>query len=728
MKSRLRFRDKFYGREAQLQQLEKAYLEATQNTSQLVLVTGYAGVGKSRLVEKFREVVRNRYYRSPPYFVTSKSDDSGSQTQPYVLLARAFSLLLEQIMDHRDAAWLDGFRRHVQEEVGDEAQLITNLIPGLERFLGHKTEDPMKVVNLDASFHRLSFVFQQFARVVCSHHGRPVVMFLDDLQWADAGSLQLLRMIATDAQSKNLLLIGAYRDYEITESHVLRSFLDTVQVPDRGLSDPVVVEVKDMVLADVRRMLAEVLDKDENDVDLLAYVLFEKTNGNALYTIMTMQLLESLGIMKYSHMTQTWSWCLDEVHDRIGISDNVVDLVLVKIDALSQQEKGVLATASYLRSTIDSPLLSALLPMLGYECDGLKDVLDSLVELNLLERSSDGSLYSFPHDRVKEAASRLIPACDHESTSLIVGKYLLERHASLQTDEEDLEMSDCASDDQEAEWMLFAALDHLADLSLDILLDRIDMKLLLSASVRAADYCYARGSFGTASRHYKHAVSLLRLDDDRWDWNYELCVRAFLAASETLFFKGAFDDGHAILQEVLARARNEWDEIDAYCTLATACGQMNRNKEAVNLLVKVLRILGVAVPRSGVEMPLVVLEARRIRKRMTGIDAADVLSLPENRDPRILKILEVLSTLGVRADLCRRVELVAFATVRRVHLTLQHGLSSLAAPSFLGLHMMAASVFNMYEFADQLAAMALAIQKSRSGMKFECRMQFHLYW
>lgn len=167
MTSRLGFRGNFYGREEELRLLEETFLRA-KDASQLVLLSGETGVGKSRLVDKkFNETLGLSYF-----YVTSKAD--GISTKPYMFLARAFSALFQKVIDQRGEAWLLDFRRKIQEALGNEGQLVTNRVSGLEHFLGWKVSEPRPVA-LDASVHRLSYVFQRFARVLCSD--RVVVCF-----------------------------------------------------------------------------------------------------------------------------------------------------------------------------------------------------------------------------------------------------------------------------------------------------------------------------------------------------------------------------------------------------------------------------------------------------------------------------------------------------------------------------------------------------------------------
>ena len=394
-------------------------------------------------------------------------------------------------------------------------------------------------------------------------------------------------MIATDVDSTNLLLVGAYRDYEFTRDHSLTGFLDSVLVEDRGLPPPVQLLLKDMTFSIVRLMLSEYFDRSEDDVDELARVVFEKTSGNSFYTIVALQFFESQGILVLQG--SVWSWSLDDARRSLGRSNNVVELILSKMEALNRQLKGVLSMSSFLPGTVDPSLLIGLLPRLGYDGGSIEDSLDALVQSHLLQKSSETAVYSFVHDSVKEAAGQLVRGSEEESMRLIVGGYLLSlqsMHVVRGTTREAIRSF--SNEDAGKEWMMFAALDHLSQVPLDRVKATVFVELLLQTAIRAADYCYVRGSFGSATQHYSFAVTLLRLDGHRWKRRYALCIRIFLAAMETLFFKGQYESGYEIMQEALTNVSNEDDKVSVYCTLAMARGKMHRNKEAIELLLTAL--------------------------------------------------------------------------------------------------------------------------------------------
>jgi len=426
----LRIPQKLYGREEETAALLAAFEKTQQGAAGMLLVSGYSGVGKSALVgEIHKQIVR--YGR----FISGKFDQLHRNT-PYAPIAKACRDLVRSILAE-PAAILAAWKAKLEDALGPNGQLVVDIIPELELVIGR--QPPISNLGPSESQHRFEMVFQRFLRVFMSAD-HPLVFFLDDLQWADPGSLRLIHLILTGPKRGHLLLIGAYRDNEVDAIHPL-----TVALQELAEAGAVVGEVKlkPLGLADVERLLFETVGSPPDTVRPLAELLLRKTGGNPFFLGQFLATLYKDGLLVFDAAARSWVWDLARIEGTVA-TDNVVEFMIGKLRQLPPGPQHVLRLAACIGHQFDRNTLAVICQK--SPADLAADIWVVLREGLLvpvdtgqayLHNAEDAQLadagepdgnptYRFQHDRVQQAASALIDDAQKPLVHLRVGRLMLQ--------------------------------------------------------------------------------------------------------------------------------------------------------------------------------------------------------------------------------------------------------------------------------------------------------------
>src|SRR5271163_1046000 len=320
---RLLIPEKLYGREREVEALIAAFDRVVaQGTAELVLVSGYSGVGKSSVVNELHKAL------VPPrgIFAAGKFDQY-KRDVPYATLAQAFQTLVRQVLVKSEAE-VDHWRRALLEALGPNGQLMVDLIPEVEFIIGK--QPPVADLPPQEARGRFQLVFRRFLGAFARPE-HPLALFLDDLQWLDTATLELLERLVTDPEVRHVLLIGAYRDNEVSSSHPLMRTLAAIR--DAGAKTQEIV-VAPLGLDDVKRIVAEALHCGPNSAGPLAQLVHEKTGGNPFFAIQLLISLAEQGLLRFDRASASWIWNLDGIRAK-RYSGNVVELMVVKLQRLS---------------------------------------------------------------------------------------------------------------------------------------------------------------------------------------------------------------------------------------------------------------------------------------------------------------------------------------------------------------------------------------------------------
>src|SRR3954466_15830702 len=395
--------EELYGRDREIATLLSCFDRIIKTgVPELVLISGYAGIGKSSVVEELHKVL----VQPRALFVSGKFDQY-KRDIPYSTLVQAFQSLVRPLLGKSDTE-LSGWRDALREALGPNGRLMVDLVPELKLIIGEQPPVP-ELPPQDAQ-RRLQLVFRRFISVFTREH--PLALFLDDLQWLDAATLDLMEDLLTEPDVQHVLLIGAYRDNEVTPTHPLMRKLEAMRQAGAMLQDIVLAP---LAPEDVQQFVADALHCEPERAAPLAQLIYDKTAGNPFFAIQFFSALAEEELLTFDHRQARWSWDLHRIHAK-GYTDNVVDLLVGRLIRLPVETQAALQQLACLGNSAEFAMLTVV-----YEDsqDEMHRRLWEAVRAGLIFRSEDG--YRFLHDRVQEAAYSLIPEESRAEAHLRIG-------------------------------------------------------------------------------------------------------------------------------------------------------------------------------------------------------------------------------------------------------------------------------------------------------------------
>ncbi|HEX9384585.1 MAG TPA: AAA family ATPase, partial [Gemmatimonadaceae bacterium] len=403
---RLLIPEKLYGRQREVETLLASFDRVVKSgTPELVLVSGYSGIGKSSVVNELHKVL------VPPrgLFASGKFDQY-KRDIPYSTLAQAFQGLIRALLTKSEAE-LNSWRGALREALGPNGLLIVDLVPELKLIIGE--QPPVSDLEPQDAQRRFQLVFRRFITVFARPE-HPLALFLDDLQWLDAATLDLLEDLLTRSDLQHLMLIGAYRDNEVDAMHPLVRKLEAVKNAGARIEEITLAPLASEHLA---QLIADALRCEPERAAPLAQLVHEKSGGNPFFALQFMSALAEEGLLTFDHDAARWSWDLNRIHAK-GYTDNVVDLMVGKLTRLPVETQAALQQLACL-GVAETSILSIVH---GTPEEEIHSDLWEAVRLELIVRLE--GVYRFVHDRVQEAAYSLIPADLRDATHLRIGRLL----------------------------------------------------------------------------------------------------------------------------------------------------------------------------------------------------------------------------------------------------------------------------------------------------------------
>jgi predicted ATPase/signal transduction histidine kinase/CheY-like chemotaxis protein len=655
--NRLMIPERLYGREGAIDALLAAFDRVVAHgTAELVLVSGYSGVGKSSVVNELHKVL------VPPrgLFASGKFDQN-KRDIPYATLAQAFQSMVRQILAKSEAE-MDHWRSALTEAVAPNGNLIISLIPEVEFIIGKQPPVP-DLPPRDAQ-NRFQMVFRRFLSAFAREE-HPLALFLDDLQWLDTATLDLLEHLLMHAEVRHLLLIGAYRDNEVSLSHPLMHTLEAIRIADASVHEIVLAPLG---LGDVGRFIADTLHCEPERAQALAELVHGKTGGNPFFAIQFLTALADEGLLAFDSGAAVWAWDMNRI-DAKDYTDNVVDLVVRKLKRLSLTTQDALKHLACLGNMTEIGTLA--LVQRDTE-EAMHEGLWEAVHAGLIVHH--GGAYKFLHDRIQQAAYTLIPVELRAEVHLSIGRVLL--------------MSMTA--DQLAE--------HLFDVANQLnrgagrLIDRDEKAQVATIDLRAGRKAKASAAYASARTYFASGMALL--DESDWGNCYELTFGLCLERAECEFLSGNFEKAEQLIGRLLARAASKVDQAAVYQLKVLLHTVKSENPQAVASALTCLRLFGIDLPVHPTQEQ-VRAEYETVWRNLEGRPIGSLIDLPLMTDPQLQVAMRLLSAL-FDAVYFTDFHLLCLHLCRMVNISLQHGTTGASAHACGWLGAILGPVFHRY--------------------------------
>jgi PAS domain S-box-containing protein len=679
---RLLIPEKLYGREYEVGTLLAAFDRVVvDGTPELVLVSGYSGVGKSSVVNELHKVL----VPSRGLFASGKFDQY-KRDIPYATLAQAFQALVRQILVKSEAE-VEQWRDTLRDAVGPNGQLIVSLIPEVEFILGQQPPVP-DLPPRDAQ-NRFQLVFRRFLGAFAQPE-HPLALFLDDLQWLDAATLELLEHLITGPEVRHLLLVGAYRNNEVSSSHPLTRTLDAIRKDGATMREIVLMPLG---LDDVGRLVAGTLHCTRDAAHPLAQLVQEKTGGNPFFVIQFFAALGEEGLLTFDPEQAFWRWDVARIRAK-GYTDNVVDLMVGKLKRLPDTTQEALKQLACLGNVVE---FATLVLVYGEPEEEVHRALWEAVRTGLILRLENS--YKFLHDRVQEAAYELIPAGERAAAHLRIGRVLAARTASDAIEENIFEIVN----------------------QLDRGVALINMR---SERERVAELNLIAGKRAKTSMAYAAALKYLAagrklLPENSWERLYELTFGLEYHRAECELLTADLAAAEERLTTLSKRARNVLDTAHVACLRMTLYTTLDRSDRGVEVCLDYQRHRGAQWSPHPTNDE-VRQEYEQIWRQLGGRSIEELVDLPLMNDPEIQATLNVLTEV-VTPALFTDKNLLSLVICRMVNLSLEHGNSDGSCFAYVWLGMILGPHFGDYKAEFRFGRLGYDLVEKRGLHRYQAR-------
>jgi PAS domain S-box-containing protein len=689
MSDRLLIPEKLYGREREIEILLAAFDGVVANgTTALALVSGYSGIGKSSVVNELHKVLV-----APRGLFASGKFDQYKRDIPYATLAQAFQSLVRPLLGQSEAE-LGRWRDALRKALGPNGQLMVNLVPDLELVVG--TQPPVVDLPPQDAKNRFQIVFRRFLGVFASKE-HPLALFLDDMQWLDSATLELLEHLITHPEVRHLFLVGAYRDNEVGPAHPLTRTLETIREAGVKVHDIVLASLR---LDDVGRLVADALHSEPQRARPLAQLMHDKTNGNPFFAIQFFTALADEGLLAFDPVGPAWRWDIDRIRAR-SYTDNVVDLMAAKLKRLSATAQEAMKQLACLGNAAE---IATLATVHGETAESMHTALWEAVHAGLILYQDRA--YKFLHDRIQQAAYSLIPEEHRARVHLRIGRVLL---ASLTADELAEHLFDVANQ---------------LNRGVALLVDRGEKAQVATISLRAGRKAKASAAYASACVYFATGMALL--DESDWGSQYELMFSLWFERAECEFLTGNFDHAEQLIGKLLRRAASQVDQAAAHHLQVQLHVLKSENPQAVASALTCLQGFGIDLPAHPT-WEQVQAEYETVWQILDGRPIEGLIDLPLMTDPDVRAAMYMLSAL-IPSAYFTDFHLYCLLVCRMVNVSMRHGTSGASAHAYGRLGTFLGPAFQRYREGYRFAQLACDLVEKHRFVAYQAKVHHAMAW
>jgi PAS domain S-box-containing protein len=680
---RLLIPERLYGRAREIDTLLASFDRVvSEGTPELVLVSGYSGVGKSSVVNELQKALV-----LPRGLFASGKFDQHKRDIPYATLAQAFQGLIHPLLGKSDADLRD-WRNAFVEALGSNGMLIADLVPELKHIIGPQPPVPdLPLRDAQARFH---LVMRRFVRVFAQAQ-HPLALFLDDLQWLDAATLNLLEDLLTSPDLRHLLFIGAYRDNEVDEAHPLMRTLEVIRRAGTPLQQIVLAP---LAIEDLQQLLADSLHCMPERAAALAQLAHGKTAGNPYFATQFIAALAAEQLLFFDHGAASWSWDLERIRAK-AYTDNVADLMVGKLNRLPTATLQAIQEFACLGSTAE------MLPLgiaLGRSEQELHENLWPAVTAELIVRTATG--YKFIHDLVREAAYSVIPEPLRAAVHLRIGRSLVTH-----------------TPPERREGAIFEIVNQI-NRGADLIESQAERD-------QAAELNLLAGRRAQASSAYSAALTYLiaghaLLDTDSWEQYYRLTFELEFHRAECEILTGALAAAEERLATLLRESRTIGDTATVVCLSVDLYTNLDQADRAVQIGLECLGSIGIIWSAHPTDQE-VDAEYTRIWQQLGNRPVEELLELPSMTDTNSRAAVDVLTSMQSPAHFTDG-NLVSLIIGRMANLSLEHGNTDGSCFAYVYLGTILEARFGDYVRGLRFGNLGIHLLETRSLGRFRARV------
>ncbi|WP_307472845.1 ATP-binding sensor histidine kinase [Cytobacillus purgationiresistens] len=691
---------RIYGREGEISTIQAVFSKVSSGDLGIVFIPGQAGIGKTALVNEIHKPL----IKEKGYFISGKFDQLQRQI-PFAPIISAFQSLIRQIMTESPeqiARW----KQKLEEELSVHNDVIVSIIPELKWLIGDEQINIQEGSSVDTQ-RRFLFIFQKFIQVFAAKE-HPLVLFLDDLQWADIASLEMLEYLLTQANSQYLMVIGAYRHNEINDQHPLKKTIKTLREEDVPFVE---IPLTNLSKATIYDWLGDSLLDSGKQTEELSFFMHRITQGNPFYTKQLLQSFYEDGHIVLLPEERRWAVQYNTIIES-PINEDIINFIVGRIRLLPQETQNVLKLASCIGNLFDLKTLSiisqkpiketanhlwaALEAGLILPNDGWYKWVYPDEEAGLLENRPPA--YIFLHDRVQQAVYSTMTEEEQELAHVMIGRLLVKFSNQVEN-------------------QLFTIVSHF-NRSKQHLSSEETFKLT-KWNILAGEKARASAAFIEALKYFKTASDLM---GPRWEEQYDLTLRLMYRLGECQYVTGQFAEAEKTFDTILQNSRSQADKLDIYTMKMTLYTHMHRVEEAVQSGIRGLELYGMKFPKQTTKLDVarefILVKQALLRKGKNGIE-----NLPELVDKDKKNILNTMISMNASTYHIDQ-NLATLLMLRALRFTLKHGITDISALVMNNYSLILSAGFSDFKGSHEFGKLALSLSEKFGHIGIKGRVQF----
>ena len=710
--------DKLYGRQTEVEILLQAFERVSLGATEMILVAGFSGIGKTAVVnEVHKPIVRQR-----GYFIKGKYDQFQRNT-PFSAFVQAFRDLMGQLLTESDTQ-IQEWKSKLLEAVGENGQVIIEVIPELKKIIG--IQPPAPELSGTAAQNRFNLLFQKFTQVftIAEH---PLVIFLDDLQWADSASLKLMQLLMTD--SGHLLIIGAYRDNETALAtsrgtrptqclvNPVHPLMLTLSEIEKALFTINTITLAPLSQVQVNYLVADTLKCSENLALPLSLLVSQKTQGNPFFATQFLKALHQDELIEFSFKSGCWECDITRVTQQ-AVTDDVVAFMAFQLQRLPTSTQNVLQLAACIGNQFDLGTLTIVSEKSEIETaaclwkalqEGLILPTENIYKFYVGQESqavtqeiSQTVKYKFLHDRVQQAAYSLIPDEQKKTTHHRIGQQLLKN-----------------TSESEQEERIFQIVNQI-NVAVELIEQPTAREELAKLNLIAGRKAKNSTAYSAAVKYF--AVGRNLLTSDRWKSQYNLTLTLYVEATEAAYLNTDIDEMEQLAEMVLQQAKTALDTVKVYGVRINAYTSQGQLLEAINTGLIILKQFEIALPESP-DLEDVARISQQTQALLGTKKPTDLLNLPEMTNPQILAVMQIFNEILVPAYLTKP-NLNSLIIMTQMNLSMIYGNGPISALAYSSYGLFLCAVTGDIEQGYEFGQLALNLLSKFKEKKIEARVLF----
>ncbi len=684
---------KLYGRETQIKLLLEAFERVSQGGFEIILIGGYSGIGKTALVnEILRQLTQFKGYFSSGKF------DQFQRNIPMAAPIKALRSVVQQLLTESQER-LDYWKKQFLDGLGNNAQLMIDVIPKLELIIGK--QPPVPEIGPTEAARRFAQTFTHFTQSFAAAQ-HPHVEFIDDWQWADSATLHAYPDFLRDSKNRYSLLIAAYRDNEVSPTHPFIQMVESLRQTKVKITE---IKLESLQLIHVAQLVADTLHTTVNAVMPLAELLYEKTDGNPFFLTQLLKSLYEAKLIWFEMNSRQWQWDWIKIQQQ-GVTDNVVELMISRISQLPEITQTALKLAACIGSQFDLETLAitaetSLEKMaqdlwLAIREGYIIPLSETYKAYSTQLETSNSTLkgcncdYRFLHDRVQQAAYELIPISDKQTTHYHIGQLLLRQISPENRVDKIFELV------------------RQLNYGINLISSQKQRQELAELNSIAAQKAKHSAAYQVAQSYCEIGIDLL--PTTAWQTHYQLMYTLHREAAETSYLCGDFEQAETLYCTSLAQAQTVLDKATIYRIQMTQYQLQGRNTEAIAIQRQSLQLFGWEMPDTLGEIKHSLdREIQTVNQFLEKNPIESILKLPKMPDKSTAEMLRILQILFYAAWLDGQTLLALLAVAKMTTLSLKYGNSDLSTFGYVGYGMIAKILLKDPQIAYQFGSMAVQL-------------------